>query len=110
MGFTPSLSAAVWLGHSEAYSPMNHQVIGGRYYATMYGSDAPAPLWKMYMDAALSGTPFESFPQVSLGTQPTPATGATPAASTGQSSQQDSPAAGSAQQTPARSDEDESED
>ena len=110
VGFTPSLSAAVWLGHSEAYSPMNHQVIGGRYYATMYGSDAPAPLWKMYMDAALSGTPFESFPQVSLGAQPTPATGATPAASTGQSSQQDSPAAGSAQQTPARSDEDESED
>ena len=42
--------------------------------------------------------------------QPTPTTGATPAASTGQSSQQDSPAAGSAQQTPARSDEDESED
>lgn len=68
VGYTPSLSAAVWLGHSEGYSPMNGQTIGGRYYRTMYGSDAPAPLWKTYMDAALAGTPNEVFAQVSLGT------------------------------------------
>ncbi|WP_235931703.1 MULTISPECIES: transglycosylase domain-containing protein [Actinomyces] len=77
-GFTPSLSAAVWLGHSESYSPMNNQVIGGRWYSTMYGSDAPAPLWKMYMDGALAGTPHEHFPQVSLGVQPTPTPARTP--------------------------------
>ena len=72
VGFTPSLSAAVWLGHSESYSAMNNQVIGGRWYSTMYGSDAPAPLWKMYMDAALAGAPYEFFNQVSLGAQPMP--------------------------------------
>ena len=44
-------------GHSEGYYPMDHQYVGGRYYQTMYGSDAPAPLWKMYMDAALAGSP-----------------------------------------------------
>ncbi len=72
VGYTPSLSAAVWLGHSDGYYAMNRQVIGGRYYATMYGSDAPAPLWKTYMDAALTGTPTEQFNQVSLGTPPAP--------------------------------------
>jgi len=52
-----SAAAAVWLGHSEGYSTMAPQYIGGRYYATMYGSDAPAPLWKTYRDAALADTP-----------------------------------------------------
>lgn len=70
VGFTPELSAAVWLGHSDGYYPMDQQVVGGRYYYTMYGSDAPAPLWKTYMDAALAGKPASSFPQVSLGVQP----------------------------------------
>ena len=70
VGFTPSLSAAVWLGHSEEYSTMAPQYIGGRYYATMYGSDAPAPLWKMYMDAALANTPVAGFTPASTGPQP----------------------------------------
>ena len=70
VGYTPHLSAAVWMGHSEGSYAMNRQVIGGRYYATMYGSDAPAPLWKTYMDGALSSTPAEPFNQVSLGTRP----------------------------------------
>ena len=70
VGFTPSLSAAVWLGHSEGYSTMAPQYIGGRYYATMYGSDAPAPLWKTYMDAALADTPVAGFSSASTGAQP----------------------------------------
>ena len=69
VGFTPTLSAAVWLGHSEGYSTMAPQYIGGRYYATMYGSDAPAPLWKTYMDAALANTPVVGFSSASTGPQ-----------------------------------------
>jgi len=69
VGFTPSLSAAVWMGHSEGYSTMAPQYIGGRYYPTMYGSDAPAPLWKMYMDAALANTPVTGFSSASTGPQ-----------------------------------------
>ena len=69
-GFTPQLSTAVWLGHSEGYYPMDHQYVGGRYYQTMYGSDAPAPLWKMYMDAALAGQPAVGFNQVGLNVAP----------------------------------------
>lgn len=67
VGFTPQLSSAVWMGHSEGTKPMNGQYIGGRYYATMYGSDAPAPMWKQFMDTSLSGTGAEPFTQVSLG-------------------------------------------
>ncbi|QKD78981.1 transglycosylase domain-containing protein [Actinomyces marmotae] len=67
VGFTPQLSTAVWMGHSEGTKPMNGQYIGGRYYATMYGSDAPAPMWKQFMDTSLAGTGAEPFTQVSLG-------------------------------------------
>ena len=49
---------------------MAPQYIGGRYYATMYGSDAPAPLWKTYMDAALADTPVAGFSSASTGAQP----------------------------------------
>jgi len=72
-GFTPQLAASVWLGHSEGYSTMAPQYIGGRYYATMYGSDAPVPLWKMYMDKALEGQPALGFTQVGLGVTPSAA-------------------------------------
>ena len=67
VGFVPQLSTAVWVGHSEGNSPMNGQVIGGRYYSTMYGSDLPTPLWRDYMNSALSGTEVQQFNQVSLG-------------------------------------------
>ena len=67
VGFTPQLSTAVWLGHSDGYYTMAHQTIGGHYYSTMYGSDAPASLWKTYMDSALAGQPAQAFNQVGLG-------------------------------------------
>ncbi len=67
VGYTPQLSTAIWAGHSDGYYAMNHQYIGGRYYATMYGSDLPAPMFKTYMDTALADQPVEGFNQVSLG-------------------------------------------
>ncbi|WP_083565840.1 transglycosylase domain-containing protein [Actinomyces glycerinitolerans] len=67
IGYTPQLATAIWAGHSDGYYAMNHQYIGGRYYATMYGADLPAPMFKTYMDAALAGEPVEAFNQVSLG-------------------------------------------
>ena len=84
-GFTPQLSTAVWLGHSEGYSSMDHQYVGGRYYQTMYGSDAPAPLWKMYMDAALAGQPAVGFNQVGLNVAPAGASSSDGSSSDGQS-------------------------
>ena len=78
-GFTPQLATSVWLGHSDGYYGMDHQYIGGRYYATMYGSDAPVPLWKMYMEKALEGQPAQGFNPVPLGVAPS----AAPSSATG---------------------------
>ncbi|WP_280468269.1 transglycosylase domain-containing protein [Nocardia cyriacigeorgica] len=56
VGFTPSLSTAVWVGteHSQAIRTAG----GGR----IYGSGLPADIWKQTMDGALEGTPAENFP------------------------------------------------
>ena len=105
-GFTPQLATSVWLGHSEGYSSMDHQYIGGRYYTTMYGSDAPVPLWKMYMDKALEGQPALGFTQVGLGVTPSaaPPSATGPEGQSGQDVQASSPAAGqSPVQSPAPS-------
>ncbi|RBO91515.1 transglycosylase domain-containing protein [Nocardia puris] len=56
IGFTPSLSTAVWIG-TEQSQPI--RTAGG---ADIYGSGLPADIWKQMMDDALDGTPVEQFP------------------------------------------------
>lgn len=56
VGFTPSLSTAVWIG-SEQSQPL--RTAGG---AAIWGATLPADVWKQTMDAALDGTPAEQFP------------------------------------------------
>ena len=56
VGYTPSLSTAVWVGTADGGSikNANGQIV--------YGSGLPADIWKQTMDDALDGTPEESFP------------------------------------------------
>ncbi len=61
IGFTPSLSTAVWIG-SEQSQPI-HTAAG----ADIYGSGLPADIWKQMMDDALAGTPIEQFPTGPVG-------------------------------------------
>ncbi|MGQ4597991.1 transglycosylase domain-containing protein [Nocardia sp. R6R-6] len=56
IGFTPSLSTAVWIG-TEQSQPI--RTAGG---ADIYGSGLPSDIWKQAMDDALDGTPIEQFP------------------------------------------------
>ncbi|MEU7763499.1 transglycosylase domain-containing protein [Nocardia sp. NPDC049190] len=56
IGFTPSLSTAVWIG-TERSRPIR-TARGGN----IYGSGLPADIWKQVMDDALDGTPVEQFP------------------------------------------------
>ncbi|MFC9996557.1 transglycosylase domain-containing protein [Nocardia sp. NPDC127526] len=56
VGFTPSLSTAVWVG-TEQSQPIR-TARGG----AVYGSGLPADIWKQTMDGALEGTPAEAFP------------------------------------------------
>ena len=57
VGFTPSLSTAVWVGTVKGDQPLVNSWGG-----SVYGSGLPADIWKATMDGALRGTDFESFP------------------------------------------------
>lgn len=56
VGYTPSLSTAVWIGTSDAQAITNYN--GG----LIYGSGLPADIWKSTMDGALKGSDVETFP------------------------------------------------
>jgi membrane peptidoglycan carboxypeptidase len=60
VGFTPSLSTAVWVGTTEGTKPLVNS-----YGGPVYGSGLPSDIWKATMDGALKGTDNESFPKPS---------------------------------------------
>jgi membrane peptidoglycan carboxypeptidase len=57
VGFTPSLSTAVWVGTTEGNKPLVNKWGGA-----VWGSTLPSDIWKATMDGALRGTSNESFP------------------------------------------------
>ena len=58
VGYTPSLSTAVWVGTTEGTKPLVNS--SG---APVYGSGLPSDIWKATMDGALKGTDNETFPK-----------------------------------------------
>ena len=58
VGYTPSLSTAVWVGTTEGTKPL--ETASG---SPVYGSGLPSDIWKSTMDGALKGTDDESFPK-----------------------------------------------
>jgi membrane peptidoglycan carboxypeptidase len=58
VGFTPSLSTAVWVGTTEGTKPLENQ-----WGSPVYGSGLPSDIWKATMDGALDDTDNESFPK-----------------------------------------------
>jgi membrane peptidoglycan carboxypeptidase len=58
VGFTPSLSTAVWVGTTDGTQPLENK--SG---SSVYGSGLPSDIWKDTMDGALEGTDKESFPK-----------------------------------------------
>ncbi|MEV5840315.1 transglycosylase domain-containing protein [Nocardia sp. NPDC052112] len=65
IGFTPSLSTAVWVGTEQS------QPIETARGTDIYGSGLPADIWKQVMDGALEGLPIEQFSAAgSQGSQP----------------------------------------
>ncbi|GGK53708.1 transglycosylase domain-containing protein [Nocardia camponoti] len=55
VGYTPSLSTAVWVGTEQGEPLKTYN--GGM----IYGSGLPSDIWKATMDGALAGTPNETF-------------------------------------------------
>jgi membrane peptidoglycan carboxypeptidase len=58
VGYTPSLSTAVWVGTVGDNEPLVN-----KFGAPVYGSGLPSDIWKATMDGALKGTSSESFPK-----------------------------------------------
>lgn len=58
VGFTPSLSTAVWVGTVDGTKPLENQ-----WGSPVYGSGLPSDIWKATMDGALEGTDDEEFPK-----------------------------------------------
>ena len=58
VGYTPSLSTAVWVGTVQDNVPL--VTASG---AEVYGSGLPSNIWKSTMDGALKGTSNETFPK-----------------------------------------------
>ncbi|WP_431234373.1 transglycosylase domain-containing protein [Mycolicibacterium psychrotolerans] len=58
VGYTPSLSTAVWVGTTDGTQPLVNSSGG-----PVYGSGLPSDIWKSTMDGALKGTDNESFPK-----------------------------------------------
>ncbi|HEV7420998.1 MAG TPA: transglycosylase domain-containing protein [Mycobacterium sp.] len=58
VGYTPSLSTAVWVGTTEGTKPLVTSSGGA-----VYGSGLPSDIWKTTMDGALKGTDNETFPK-----------------------------------------------
>jgi membrane peptidoglycan carboxypeptidase len=58
VGYTPSLSTAVWVGTTEGTKPL--ETSSG---SPVYGSGLPSDIWKATMDGALKGTDNENFPK-----------------------------------------------
>ena len=58
VGYTPSLSTAVWVGTVPDNVPL--VTASG---AEVYGSGLPSDIWKSTMDSALKGTSNETFPK-----------------------------------------------
>ncbi len=63
VGYTPSLSTAVWVGTDKS------DPIRTRSGAVVYGRTLPGPIWQAFMNAALRGTPDDDFsPYEPMGT------------------------------------------
>ena len=58
VGYTPSLSTAVWIGTVRGDVPLVN-----KWNSPIYGSGLPSDIWKSTMDGALKGTSVESFPK-----------------------------------------------
>ena len=92
IGYTPQLSAAVWVGSlgtaDEKRIELRNIRIGGQYYARVSGARLPTPIWRQAMLGALSGTSAENFvrgPRSMVGNinpKPKPSASPSPGAST----------------------------
>jgi len=57
VGYTPQLTTAVWIGHTDGIHPLK-----GFGSGPVFGGTVPASIWKSFMKRALDGQPALDFP------------------------------------------------
>lgn len=67
VGYTPSVTTAIWVGSIKGSSkPLKDVRIGKTYYSGyVFGGTLAAPIWKATMDQILKGTPVQQFQEPS---------------------------------------------
>ena len=87
VGYTPQLTAAVWVGYAQSFTPVQHLRINGTYVTYAYGATIAGPTWKRFMTQASVGMPVVGFTDPGstglTGGGPAAAPAATAAPSTG---------------------------
>ncbi|MEU0877515.1 transglycosylase domain-containing protein [Lentzea sp. NPDC005914] len=58
VGYTPSISAAVWVGRNEGNLPIRDKA-----GTNIFGSGVPGKIWQAFMNKALAGSQMERFPK-----------------------------------------------
>ncbi|MEV6240303.1 transglycosylase domain-containing protein [Lentzea sp. NPDC051838] len=58
VGYTPSISASVWVGRNEGNLPIRDKT-----GANIFGSGVPGRIWATFMNKALAGSQMEKFPK-----------------------------------------------
>lgn len=63
VGYTPTLSAAVWVGDPRGgfRYPLKDITINGQYYTNVFGRSIPGPIWQQALRDTLKGTPTQYF-------------------------------------------------
>ncbi|MCA1692816.1 MAG: penicillin-binding protein, partial [Actinobacteria bacterium] len=59
VGYTPALSTAVWMGHSDSRENPLRNIKGT---SIVYGGTIPARTWRSFMEEAMEGVPPSEFP------------------------------------------------
>lgn len=68
VGFIPQYTTAVWVGFPDRQVEMRNLTIRDTFYARVFGSTIPAPIWRQFMTAVTANLPVEDFPENPEGT------------------------------------------
>jgi len=74
VGFVPQITTSVWVGYADRQDPLEEFTVWNdlegaeQYYRRAFGGTLPAPIWKQFMEYAVSDLPPLDFPEDPPGT------------------------------------------